>query len=79
MSQDCRRQLPASIGISPDSTPRCILQASGSTPALFRVPEVGRLAIAITLPVNPAAAKYCWLLLAVAPRLVDRWSGRQVA
>jgi len=26
--------------------------------------------------VNPDAAKYCWLLLAVAPRLAERWSGR---
>jgi TMEM175 potassium channel family protein len=29
--------------------------------------------------VNPSAAKYCWLLLAVAPRIADRWSGRQSA
>jgi uncharacterized membrane protein len=29
--------------------------------------------------VNPDAAKYCWLLLAVAPRLADRWSGRRAA
>jgi hypothetical protein len=28
--------------------------------------------------VNPSAAKYCWLL-AVAPRIADRWSGRQSA
>jgi hypothetical protein len=27
--------------------------------------------------VNPDAAKYCWLLLAVAPRVADRWSSRQ--
>jgi TMEM175 potassium channel family protein len=27
--------------------------------------------------VNPDAAKYCWLLLAVAPRLAERWSSRQ--
>ena len=27
--------------------------------------------------VSPDAAKYCWLLLAVAPRIADRWSGRQ--
>ena len=27
--------------------------------------------------VNPNAAKYCWLLLAVAPRIADHWSGRQ--
>ena len=26
--------------------------------------------------VHPDAAKYCWLLLAVAPRLADRWSSR---
>jgi uncharacterized membrane protein len=26
--------------------------------------------------VNTDAAKYCWLLLAVAPRVADRWSGR---
>jgi len=25
---------------------------------------------------SPDAAKYCWLLLAVAPRIADRWSGR---
>jgi hypothetical protein len=24
--------------------------------------------------VNTGAAKYCWLLLAVAPRLAERWS-----
>ena len=28
---------------------------------------------------NPNAAKYFWLLLAVAPRIADRWSGRQSA
>ncbi len=28
---------------------------------------------------NPDAAKYCWLLLAVAPRVADRWSGRRSA
>ena len=27
---------------------------------------------------NTDAAKYCWLLLAVAPRVADRWSGRRV-
>ena len=27
--------------------------------------------------VNTDAAKYCWLLLAVAPRVADRWSGRR--
>ena len=27
--------------------------------------------------VNPDLAKYCWLLLAAAPRVADRWSGRQ--
>ncbi len=27
--------------------------------------------------VNTSAAKYCWLLLAVAPWAVDRWSGRR--
>jgi uncharacterized membrane protein len=40
------------------------------------------LVIALSLGiawVNPNAAKYCWLLLAVAPRLADRWSGRQRA
>ncbi len=35
------------------------------------------IALSIVLAwVNPDAAKYCWLLLAVAPRLADRWSGR---
>jgi uncharacterized membrane protein len=29
--------------------------------------------------VNPNAAKYFWLLLAVAPRIADRWSSRQFA
>jgi uncharacterized membrane protein len=28
--------------------------------------------------VNTGAAKYCWLLLAVAPRVADRWSGRRL-
>jgi uncharacterized membrane protein len=28
--------------------------------------------------VNTDAAKYCWLLLAVAPRAADRWSGRRM-
>ena len=28
--------------------------------------------------VSTDAAKYCWLLLAVAPRVADRWSGRWV-
>ena len=38
------------------------------------------IAVSIVLAwVNPAVAKYCWLLLAVAPRLADRWSGRQAA
>jgi hypothetical protein len=27
--------------------------------------------------VNTSAAKYCWLLLAVAPWAVDRWSSRR--
>jgi hypothetical protein len=27
--------------------------------------------------VNTDAAKYCWLLLAVAPRVADRWPGRR--
>jgi uncharacterized membrane protein len=26
--------------------------------------------------VNTSAAKYCWLLLAVAPQVADRWTGR---
>jgi uncharacterized membrane protein len=29
--------------------------------------------------VNPDAAKYCWLLLALAPGLAERWSGGQAA
>jgi hypothetical protein len=29
--------------------------------------------------VNTGAAKYCWLLLAVAPWVADRWSGRRPA
>jgi hypothetical protein len=29
--------------------------------------------------VNTDAAKYCWLLLAVAPRIADRWSSRRPA
>jgi uncharacterized membrane protein len=29
--------------------------------------------------VNPNVAKYCWLLLAVAPRIADHWSSRQSA
>jgi len=29
--------------------------------------------------VNPNAAKYCWLLLALAPRIADYWSSRQSA
>jgi uncharacterized membrane protein len=29
--------------------------------------------------VNTDAAKYCWLLLAVAPRITDRWSSRRPA
>jgi len=38
------------------------------------------IALSIILAwVNPDAAKYCWLLLALAPRLADRLSGRQAA
>jgi uncharacterized membrane protein len=38
------------------------------------------IAVSIVLAwVNTDAAKYCWLLLAVAPRVADRWSGRQAA
>jgi uncharacterized membrane protein len=38
------------------------------------------IAVSIVLAwVNPDVAKYCWLLLAVAPRVADRWSGRQAA
>jgi TMEM175 potassium channel family protein len=38
------------------------------------------IAVSIVLAwVNPDAAKYCWLLLAVAPRLAERWSGRHAA
>jgi uncharacterized membrane protein len=29
------------------------------------------------LAIDIFAAKYCWLLLAVAPRLAERWSSRQ--
>ena len=29
--------------------------------------------------VNPDAAKYCWLLLAVAPRFAESLSGRRAA
>jgi uncharacterized membrane protein len=29
--------------------------------------------------VNTGVAKYCWLLLAVAPRIADRWSSRRPA
>jgi uncharacterized membrane protein len=36
------------------------------------------IALSIALAwVNPDAAKYCWLLLAVAPRLAVRWSVRR--
>jgi len=36
------------------------------------------IAVSIVLAwVNPDAAKYCWLLLAVVPRLAERRSGRQ--
>jgi uncharacterized membrane protein len=36
------------------------------------------IAVSIVLAwVNPNAAKYCWLLLAVAPHVADRWSGRK--
>ena len=38
------------------------------------------IALSIVLAwVNTDAAKYCWLLLALAPRLADRWSGRRAA
>jgi uncharacterized membrane protein len=38
------------------------------------------IALSIVLAwVNPDVAKYCWLLLAVAPRVADRWSSRQAA
>jgi uncharacterized membrane protein len=38
------------------------------------------IAVSIVLAwVNPDAAKYCWLLLAVAPRLADRLSGHRAA
>ena len=29
--------------------------------------------------VNTGAAKYCWLLLAVAPQVADRWTARRPA
>jgi hypothetical protein len=29
--------------------------------------------------VNVDAAKYCWLLLALAPKVADRWSSRRLA
>jgi uncharacterized membrane protein len=29
--------------------------------------------------VNTGAAKYCWLLLAIAPRVAERWSARRPA
>ncbi|MGH7154041.1 MAG: TMEM175 family protein, partial [Acetobacteraceae bacterium] len=38
------------------------------------------LVIALSIGIawlNPNAAKYCWLLLTVAPRIADRWSNRQ--
>jgi uncharacterized membrane protein len=36
------------------------------------------IAVSIVLAwVNPNAAKYCWLLLAVVPHVADRWSGRK--
>jgi uncharacterized membrane protein len=38
------------------------------------------IAVSIVLAwVNPDVAKYCWLLLAVAPRVAERWSGRRAA
>ena len=38
------------------------------------------IALSIVLAwVNPDAAKYCWLLLALAPGLAERWSGGQAA
>ena len=44
------------------------------------VASVFVIAVSIVLAwVNPDAAKYCWLLLAVAPRVADRLSGRQAA
>ena len=47
--------------------------------AQFRV-AASVLVIALSIGiawVSPDAAKYFWLLLAVAPRVADRWSGRQ--
>ena len=48
-----------------------------------RMPHPGSvlvIAVSIVLAwVNPDAAKYCWLLLAVTPRLAERWSGRHAA
>ena len=38
------------------------------------------IALSIVLAwVNPDVAKYCWLLLAVAPRVADGWASRQAA
>ena len=42
MSQGCRRRLPTSIGISPDSSLRCIEKASGADPGDAGVGAVGR-------------------------------------
>jgi len=49
--------------------------------AQYRV-AVSVLVIALSIGiawVNPNVAKYCWLLLAVAPRIADLWSSRRSA
>jgi uncharacterized membrane protein len=56
-------------------TPETAQQARA---ARYRVAaSVFVIAVSIVLAwVNPDAAKYCWVLLAVAPGLAERWSSR---
>jgi len=59
-------------------TPESAQQARA---ARYRVAaSVFVIALSIVIAwVNPGAAKYFWLLLAVVPRIADRWSGRRPA
>jgi uncharacterized membrane protein len=59
-------------------TPESAQQARAAQYRVAASVVVIALSIAIAW-VNPGAAKYFWLLLAVAPRIADRWSARQPA
>jgi hypothetical protein len=87
MNQGCRRRLPASIGISPGSTLRCIPQASGLTLDHVRIRmsgarHVGWISdsvdeICAGLAETPAAAETTHRFFSAPPRPLPQRASQQ--